>query len=271
MGVVIRRFHPWLVLTAALISLPALAAAGQTVWTIDTRPGVSMRLAVLLPEMLAKGVLIMFPGGDGANHFHERDGGIRLGSNFLVRTSPQFVQRGFAVAIVDVPSDQRGGMSDAFRASPQHSAEIERAIGALSADGPQPTYLIGTSRGTMSVASLAGRLADERVKGIVLTSSMGGAHGLRSLPLDRITVPVLVVHHRDDACRASPYPYAAQMTTLITHSPRVSLVEVRGGRASGADPCEPLSAHGFMGIEPQVVEVIAAWISGFSVPARIGP
>jgi hypothetical protein len=61
------------------------------------------------------------------------------------------------------------------------------------------------------------------------------------------------------------------MTTLITNSPRVSLVEVRGGRASGADPCEPLSAHGFMGIEPQVVEIIAEWISGHSVPARIGP
>jgi hypothetical protein len=271
-GVVIRPIHPWLVLAAAFLSLPALAVAGQAVRTIDTRPGVAMRMAVLLPEMPAKAVLIMFPGGNGVDHFRERDDGtIRLGGNFLVRTAPQFVQRGFTVAIVDAPSDQRGGMSDAFRTSAQHAADIERAIDALSTDGPQPTYLIGTSRGTLSVASLATRLTDERVKGIVLTSSLGGTRGLRSLPLGRITVPVLVVHHRDDACPASLFRDAAQMVSLIAHSPRLNLVEVSGGLASAADPCEPYSAHGFIGIEHQVVEVIAEWISGHTVPARIGP
>jgi len=266
----IRRLY-LTTLTVVLVSLPHLAVAGQAVKMIETRPGVAMRLAVIAPETPAKGSLIMFPGGNGAGHFREHDGVIHLSSNFLMRTAPQFVQRGFAVAIIDTPSDQRGGMSDAFRTSPQHAADVESALASLAEQGLQPIYLVGTSRGTLSVAYLATVLRDDRVKGVVLTSSLGGPHGLVALPLGRITVPVLIVHHRDDACRASSFQDATHLTRLITGSPRLSFVEARGGRPSPADPCEPLSAHGYLGVESQVVQAITDWISGNIVPPVIGP
>lgn len=113
-----RRSH-LAALIAALISLPHLALAAQGVRTIETRPGVVTRLAVLVPEMPARGWLIMFPGGYGTSHFQERNGVIRLGSNFLVRTAPQFVQHGFAVAIVDAPSTSEAACR--MRFGPPHS------------------------------------------------------------------------------------------------------------------------------------------------------
>jgi pimeloyl-ACP methyl ester carboxylesterase len=116
----------------------------------------------------------MFPGGEGANHFWVREGRIHLGKNFLVRSSPEFVKRGFAIAIVDVPSDRPKGMTDTFRNSPKHAQDIEKAIEFLAGQGLQPVYLVGTSRGTLSVAYLGIALKDERIKGIVLTSSLPG-------------------------------------------------------------------------------------------------
>ncbi len=84
----------------AFMSSSQLASAEQEVKTIETRPGITMRLLLNAPGSPPKGVLIMFPGGEGANHFWVREGRIHLGKNFLVRSSPEFVKRGFAIAIV---------------------------------------------------------------------------------------------------------------------------------------------------------------------------
>ncbi len=65
-------------------------------------------------------------------------------------------------------------MTDTFRNSPKHAQDIEKAIEFLAGQGLQPVYLVGTSRGTLSVAYLGIALKDERIKGIVLTSSLPG-------------------------------------------------------------------------------------------------
>ena len=61
-----------------------------------------------------------------------------LGKNFLVRTSPQFVQQGMAVAIADAPSDQPNGMSVGFRNSPEHVQDIRKVIDFLDTQGLKP-------------------------------------------------------------------------------------------------------------------------------------
>ncbi len=229
-----------------------------------------MRLLLNVPPTVVKGGLLLFPGGDGADAFQVVGGVIHLGNNFLVRTSRDFARRGFAVAIVDTPSDHASAMSDAFRTSAEHAQDTEKVIDFLTAQGIQPVYLVGTSRGILSVMYLGTVLADSRMRGIVVTSSMGHRF-LNGIALSKIPVPVLVVHHRDDQCRATPYEDAAQLSNALTSSPRVSFVEVLGGSAPRSTPCEALSEHGFLGMEAKVVRVITDWLSGGLVPARIEP
>jgi len=252
----------------AIYSEPATAS--QRIETIETRPGITMRLLLNTPETSAKGAMVMFPGGRGANHFEEKDGKILLGKNFLVRSSPEFVKRGYAIVIVDVPSDQPNGMSDNFRNSPEHAEDIKRVITFLAGQGLKPAYLVGTSRGTLSVAYLAAVLRDDRIKGIVLTSSLAGPGFLGTLPLRQIGYPVLIVHHRSDGCKETQFNEALQLKSWISKSPRVDFVEVRGGSWPKSDPCEALSYHGFLGMEEQVVQVITDWASGKAVPSKIG-
>lgn len=258
------------VLAAAFITYTELATADQEIKTIETRPGITMRILLNAPDHPPKGVLIMFPGGWGANHFQDKDGKILLGENFLVRSSPEFVKRGVAIAIVDVPSDQANGMSDVFRNSPEHAQDIGKTIEFLVSQGLQPVYLVGTSRGTLSAAYLGAVLKDDRIKGIVLTSSLAGPRFLGVLPLKKITYSVLIVHHRYDECKDTQYNEARQLKSWISRSPRVDFVEVRGGSHPQSDPCEALSYHGFLGMEDQVVQVITDWLSGKTLPSKIG-
>jgi hypothetical protein len=54
-------------------------------------------------------------------------------------------------------------------------------------------------------------------------------------------------------------------------NPKVGFVEVRGGDPSRSEPCQALSAHGFLGKGREVVSVIADWVTGGEVPELIDP
>ena len=79
-------------------------------------------------------------------------------------------------------------------------------------------------------------------------------------PLDRITKPVLLVHHRDDACPVTPYDNIAALKRRFTASAMVEAVVFGGGEAAQSNPCRSLSALGFVGIERRVIDAIARWI-----------
>jgi pimeloyl-ACP methyl ester carboxylesterase len=134
-----------------------------------------------------------------------------------------------------------------------------------------PVFLVGTSRGSVSAASVSARIGDA-VAGVVLTSSMYRATHPRSrepgLGLSRfdfasIKIPVLLVHHRDDACASTPYTDARSL------SKRFPLVTVMGGRPAESDPCQAMSAHGYLGKEVETVDAIAAWMLGKPYPTEV--
>lgn len=254
---------------AVFAAPPSRAAVGAfSILTVPTRPGVTVRVAVGVPPTgQAAGVLVMFPGSYGAGHFRESGGAVILGGNFLVRTAPQYLARGWAVAIVDVPSDHPTGMSDDFRASAAHAADVRKIVETLAAQSLGPAYLVGTSAGTTSVAYLGTVFTDGSIKGIALTSSMGTVTGF---PLARINVPVLIVHHQADACRFTPPGAAERLPRLLTGSPKVTFVWVRGGTTPTSTACEAFAEHGFIGVESQVVDVIARWAAGEDVPPVVG-
>jgi len=135
-------------------------------------------------------------------------------------------------------------------------ADLSRRLPSL------PIFLIGTSRGSISAASVGARV-DGGIAGVVLTSSMFRATnprarepgpGLSRFDFGSIKVPVLIVHHREDACAVSPYGDAASLAKTFP------LVSVTGGLPPTSDACEPISPHGYLGRETETVDAIVNWL-----------
>ena len=192
--------------------------------------------------------LVLFPGGDGVY--------AALHANFLVRIAPALARQGYSVFVADVPSDHPTGITTAYRLSAEHAAGIAAIVALAKTKAAVPVWLIGTSRGSVSAANGAFRLG-HAVSGVVLTSSVW-ARGMAGVPLDKITVPVLIVHNRDDGCQESPLARAEAADRQIT-APH-ELVIVSGGVARGG-ACGGMAPHGYLGIEPQVIGPMLAFIS----------
>jgi len=78
--------------------------------------------------------------------------------------------------------------------------------------------------------------------------------------LEDIRVPTLVVHHKGDTCRGSPYSGAESIMKALKRAPVKELMGFEGGNPPISEPCEAKAAHGYLGLEAQVVSAIAAWI-----------
>jgi pimeloyl-ACP methyl ester carboxylesterase len=254
-----------------LLQLGLLAIAGplwaqaQRVVDIPTRPGVTQRMIVITPDKSVAAV-VLFAGGHGGLQISP-EGFTKWGDgNFLVRTRQMFASKALMVAVVDAPSDrQNPPYLGGFRQRPEHAADIKAVIAWLKLQADIPVWLVGTSRGTQSVASIATQLApsDGGPDGIVLTSTMltdvKGVRPVPEMPLGKISVPTLVVHHKWDGCPYCKYDDLPNLMNKLTATSRKELIAFEGGQSKG-DPCEAMAYHGFNGIEQQVVSRITEWI-----------
>lgn len=253
-----------------LLILTSTASALTELRTIPTRPGIMMDFLAMTPEKTGRlDALILFPGGNGAGSFKINGDGVVSGWNFLVRSTDFFVGNGLSVFTVAPPSDHPTGMSTGFRESAEHAEDIASLTSYLEQLGYDRIFLVGNSRGTISAASLGTRLKDSHLKGVILTSTLEYDNFLRWLPLERLTVPVLMIHHRNDACRVSPIEEARITQAALSVTSVVDFTEVIGGAYPRSAPCDSLSAHGFFGMEEKVVQAITDWVNGGSVPERI--
>lgn len=253
-----------------LLATVTASHALSEIRTIPTRPGVTMDFLAMIPEHTGQhDALILLPGGNGAGPFKMTEDGVVSGWNFLVRSSEIFVENGLSIFTVAPPSDHSTGMSSGFRESPEHAADISSLASYLERQGYERIFLVGNSRGTLSAAFLGTRLNDSHLKGVILTSALEYENFMRWLPLEQLRLPVLMIHHRDDACRVSSFEEARTTQASLSSTTAVTFTEVTGGAYPRSAPCDNLSAHGFFGMEEKVVRVIAAWVDGRSVPDKI--
>lgn len=251
-------------LALLLGSLPlALAQVVQTTVDLPTRPGATQRLLVLTPPA-PKAAVVLFAGGHGGLQLGA-DGAIAWGKgNFLVRSRDLFAAQGLVVAVLDAPSDKQSPpFLNGRRQRLEHAADVQAVIAWLRETTKVPVWLVGTSRGTQSVAYLATELAGrEGPDGIVLTSTIvrdDKGRAVPAMPLERIRVPVLVVHHEQDGCALCAFAEVPALMAKLGNAPRRQLLAFKGGENRG-DPCEAMAYHGFNGLESAVVAQAAAWI-----------
>ena len=253
-------------LGAALLACAMVAqAATPQVVDVPSRPGVTQRILVITPDK-PKAAVILFAGGDGGLAL-ETDGRIpKLAGNFLVRSRQLFVDQGLTTVVIDSPSDKQSPpYLSGHRQTDDHVTDVKATIAWLRQQSKIPVWLVGTSRGTQSAAHIATRLpvADGGPDGIVLTATVVNDPRSRAVPemaLDRIRIPVLVAHHRQDSCRVCLYSDVPRLMERLTTPPRKELVTFDGGISEG-DPCQARAYHGFNGIEREVVQRIAVWIN----------
>ena len=251
------------VLLLAGVPRSATGAADEEVRTVPARPGVTESFLLLRPKGAPVASVIIFAGGDG-NLALTPAGLGQLQGNFLVRTRQRWVREGFLVAILDTPSDHPRGLWN-FRTSKEHAEDVKQAIAAVRELARAPVWLIGTSMGTLSAANGAARIGEGRPDGIVLTSAVTGTSRVSyettlHAGLEDIRVPALVVHHKDDTCQSSPYSGAQAIMKALKRAPAKELMTFEGGSPPISSPCEARAAHGYLGLEAQVVSAIAAWI-----------
>ncbi len=258
----------------AMIVLSLLAGAAQAqaadLIAVQTPRGAKQAFILIKPARPTAAV-VLFAGGHGRLGLKSASTMAWGSQNFLVRVRDQFVAQGFMVAVVDAPSDHQSarGMNAVFRMSAAHAADIGAVVAYLKKQANVPVWLIGTSMGTFSAAG--GAIGLKSIDGLVLTATItrakpnwniarSHANGVASMKLSSVSVPTLVVSHREDACDITPASDAPKLTRALTKARKVDVVLFDGGSAPRSDPCQAMSRHGFIGIESQVVTRIAQFI-----------
>lgn len=263
-----RRRHQLagLALIAALCAPPA--AAAEQVETVGTRPGVIVRAIVNTDAGAGAPLAILLMGGNGIVGLDRWSGEGNPVGNFLVRARRHFAAQGLNYIVPDAPAEAPGGSPQSLlgaRTGEAYAADMAAVIKHAQVKGATKIFLVGTSRGTIGAVGAAARLPPEMLAGIVLTatvtrSARRGGDSVHNAALDKIRLPVLISHHRDDPCYVTPPGDVPRLARALENAPSVTQKMYGGGGPFRGDDCGAFVAHGFPGLEAEVVADIAAWI-----------
>jgi hypothetical protein len=150
------------------------------------------------------------------------------------------------------------------RAKDSHLADLATIANTARGLSPVPVLLVGTSRGTVSAALAAIKYSGKPVfDGVVLTSALVSwkkPYAIGRQSIDKITMPVLVYMHADDACEWCQFSEAKGLIGKFKNAPVQAFMGVRGGTPEG-NPCHASHNHGFMGMEEKAVSDVVDWIN----------
>lgn len=266
----------------ALLELSILcpvAAYGDDVVTLDTRPGITQSFLLLEPKGTAKGVVLMLPGHEGEVEFRKspeegyevRNHGGGLTAHRAMRETLR--NSGFAVALIAPPSD-RTRLTPWFRISSEHFEDMRKVIGYLQKRYDSKPYLQGHCLASLSAASVVARMRSDGISGVILTStrSSGPAGAVTDFERGAVSVPVLLVQHREDSCpHTSPHNLERVKAFYQEAAPKVDIITVTGGESRikrKQDSCQD-GFHGFSGAQRDTARAIASWLLNKEFPALV--
>jgi pimeloyl-ACP methyl ester carboxylesterase len=119
-----------------------------------------------------------------------------------------------------------------------------------------PIWIFGHSMGTSTATYFANQLNDQskQLAGIIIAGTIRTA----SLS-DAATLPVLGIHHLEDACAGTPV--SASKKIIEGRSPKlISKFEMIEGGVSEGNVCESFAYHGFNQTEAELIRRAAQFI-----------
>lgn len=235
------------------------ACAQEGMLQLDVGRGDARLPVFVMPHPKATATLILLPGGD-AGTGKIVDGQPQSG-NFLSRSRHEFFNAHFNVMVVYRASDMNR-LEYGYRVSKDHVAELAKVIAYAKEKFGQPVWLVGTSRGTVSGSAAAIALGSSEVQGLVLTASVTSKKtgAIFTQNMASLKIPVLVVHHKNDACQICVPSEASRIIFELGYAPVKKFMLIEGGSDPQGDPCEAKHWHGFINYEKETVKRITDWI-----------
>jgi hypothetical protein len=275
----------WLALIGLFLGVANLTAPAAAyvyeVNTITVRPSVTLTYALIRPAVVPKGVVVLFVGGTGqvglTTAFDDAKG-LGNNANFLMRSRRYFLERGYAVVIPDVPSDQTLGLFG-FRATANHRNDIFAVMTHVrwNRSVPGKFWLIGTSAGATSAVNTAINWRESTspftqrlwwsptLAGVIIPSPVSQPNystpTVFQVPLNQIYIPTLVVANVNDACPSTPAWAVTSILDALTSTARYYRTHV-SSYATTTIVCDAATPHGFLSIEAPVVASMVNWMEG---------
>jgi hypothetical protein len=222
-----------------ILSARICLATEELITTAHYADGQSVPYILNRNDPTPKFVIILFPGGTGVVDPHFENGVLVYGyrGNFLVRSRKLMVDDDFATVTTNTT---------------QSEERVQALLDDIKKRFPNARiYLMGTSNGTGATMALAGYLSD-KIEGEIHTSSLREIYGFDARKFKNRQ---LIVHHKDDLCRATPFNSAEHSHTKFG----TDFIAMEGGTSVG-DVCEAFAHHGYNGIERETVDAIKKWI-----------
>ena len=113
------------------------------------------------------------------------------------------------------------------------------------------------SAGTLPLA-----LGSKDVQGLVLTASVTkkAIGAIKTQSIGDLKMPVLVVYHKNDACKICVPSEASRIIFDLKSSPAKRFVMIAGGSDPEGNPCLAKHWYGFIDYEKETVKIITDWI-----------
>ncbi len=259
-------------MTVLFLGLSGVSAFAQGEKAVEIQSRGQKFRGLLIQPANPVGSVILLAGGHGKLDI-SASGNIGWGAkNQLVRTRAAYAKAGYAVLVPDIAPDMKtpSGVVQRYRASEAYAQDLGAAVQFMRKI-KNPVVMVGTSRGSLSVANELAHIADKtaRPDAAVLTSAFLASPSTKGFTVRKLVsdkpaafaLPTLIVHHRKDSCdHTKPSDVEPFRAWYEKNGRKLDVIWMEGGLLPKSDPCNALSPHGFYGLDGEVVGRITGWI-----------
>lgn len=201
-----------------------------------------------------RALVVLFPGGGGMVGIFD-NGSVRSRHTF-VRSMSLWAQYDIDAVLVDTPYDLGDLRRGNLRGREDHLTRVNEVIKFYQNKLHLPIWIFGHSMGTSTVtnylnfsSSLVAQVKGGIIAGTIQTAMLN----------DEVSVPILAIHHKDDACSGTP---VSASESIIFNRPKkfISQLDIVDGGISQGNVCDSFAYHGFNQTEPELVKRAAQFI-----------
>lgn len=246
--------------------LAVLLLSAGTVWAAqvfaidppqNSKAGAPTTMTLLHSVENPQVTIIGIPGGEGHLGLTETSTSVRNQTALMLQNlaKPGFSALRTNVVIFDSPYEI---FPHNLRRSADHQDRIESVVRFYKNKFNTPIWLLGHSRGSVSVTEFINRSPEARslLAGVITSGSLWKIE-----VKDGVNLPILFLHHEQDGCKETPYSYAQRIfaKTASTKEGVMEFATVRGGQERG-NPCRD-GHHMYLGAYEDAARLVEQFIA----------